>query len=136
MSNRRTLIILALSGLMLFPFVSHAEIAGDSGHHVPGDICVNKEPVKPTEREIIKFAQNTLSPERLPQSPARVQQNITAPKIEKEAPLMAVKNKDNKTYFNRFIEIKDLTAVTTRINIRDTYSYTHNGRVFTNKVVN
>lgn len=133
MFKRRTYTILTLTALMLFPFISQAKTVDNVQDNIPEGLCVNKDPTEPLSKDkaIIKFAQNTRNQEDIFILP-RPAQSIQAE--SQESYLMAVSDKNNKTYFNQYVEARDLTPVNTRIEVIDSYSYQYNGRIFTNRI--
>lgn len=155
MSNKRTIFIIALSGIMLFPFSAYSnnspitDINGQSqgqgqGQNQP---IVQNPAAQNTEQDRdnrTKFVQapfekglGFLQNNSVVDNPKSAQSltYVTGSETDTGDYLIAVEDEDDKLYFNRYIDGSDLTAVTTDLDTIDTYTYIYKGRRFTNKIV-
>lgn len=135
MQNHRTLAIIALSSLLLFPIATQANNTAEKSVQFGAE----KTPASfnHNDTNAVKFVEN----DQLQTIPASTHQDIREPlKLEAvdsqtDVFLKAVEGENRNFYFNHYVNDSELTPVDTRVDVIDTYSYEYNGRIYTNKVV-
>jgi hypothetical protein len=135
MQNHRTLAIIALSSILLFPIAAQANNTAEK----PVQFGVEKASVSfnHNDTKAVKFVET----DQLQTIPASTRQDIRKPSTLEAADtktdiaLKAVKGENRNFYFNHYVNDSELTLVDTRVDVIDTYSYEYNGCIYTNKVV-
>lgn len=131
MTKLNTISIVMLSALFLTPLVVQAaETAIPSKAQIVQSKIETNVVSSPSVTKLAQAAQATdssfINARFVAQQPAIVPQDKS---------VIVVTNEMGELHFNRIIDTENLTEVSTDFTVVDTYTFTHEGRTYTNKIV-
>lgn len=134
MLNLKTGVILATTAMILLPFTSDATYVNKATNPkpLPKAEANSKDAVK-TETVAV-YAVESRNQEVRSDSMVR-NSSLVAKNLADDPEYTAVIGPDGRVYYNHTIKSDELTHVDYDFNVVDTYTFEHNGRVYTNKIV-